>query len=404
MGFESILSITELNSYVKKLLNSQEPLQDLWVRGEVSNFMQHRSGHCYFTLKDESSQITCTMFKNHGSLLKFKLEDGLRVIARGNLDLYLPRGQYQLNILFAVPDGLGALHLAYEQLKRKLEKEGFFARKRALPKFPEKIGIATSPDGEALRDMLAVIERRNPNVVIYFCSTTVQGRGAVESISRSIELLNSIEDIDVIIVGRGGGLIENLWAFNEEAVARAIYNSRVPVVSAVGHEGDFTISDLVADFRASTPSAAAEIVVPDRKMLLKEIAVLEYKLYSAMKLTLYKLHKLIREEVVKLDPKHLQLNRFYQKLDELLAKLQFLIEYQIEKQSEKVAAFIKSLHALNPLKILERGYCLALKEGKIVRSRGEVKLGDCLRILLSDGEIICRVEEEVSVWNLNIGS
>lgn len=401
--FESILSITELNLYVKTLLNSQEPLKDLWVKGEVSNFTQHSSGHCYFTLKDESCQIACTMFKTYSSLLKFKLEDGLKVLARGSLDLYLPKGQYQLNILYAVPDGLGALHLAYEQLKKKLEKEGFFSRKRALPKFPQKIGIATSPDGEALRDMLAVIKRRNPNVVIYFASTVVQGGGAGESISRSIELLNSIEDIHVIIVGRGGGSIEDLWAFNEEVVARAIYNSRVPVISAIGHEGDFTIADLVADFRASTPSAAAEIAVPDRKMLLNEIAVIEHKLYSTMEMTLYKLVELLRKEVDKLDPKHLQLNHFYQRRDELLVRLRFLIEYQIKRQGERVLAFNKNLHALNPLKILERGYCLALKEGTIIRSRGEVKSGERLRILVSDGEIICRVEE-VSIWRLNIAS
>jgi exodeoxyribonuclease VII large subunit len=304
-----------------------------------------------------------------------------------------------------VPDGIGALHLAYEQLKRALEKEGFFssARKRAIPKFPEKIGIATSLDGEVLRDMLAVIKRRNPNIQIYFASTVVQGMGAEESISRSIKLLNSIEDIDVIIVGRGGGSVEDLWAFNEEAVARAIYNSRVPVVTAIGHEGDFTIADLVADLRAPTPSAAAEMVVPDRKILLKEVAVLKHRLHSAMMVALYKLQQLLREKIDKLDPKHLHLNHFYQRQDEILARLQFLIEYQIKRQSERVLVLTRSLHALNPLKIIERGYCLALKQSVIVRSRSEVKPGDCLRILVSDGEIICRVEE-VSAWHLNIAS
>ncbi len=402
MAFESILSITELNLYVKKLVGSHAPLQDLWVRGEVSNSVQHRSGHVYFTLKDESSQIVCTMFKSQSSLLKFKFEDGLRIIVRGNVDLYLARGQYQLNIVYAMPDGIGALHLAFEQLKKKLEAEGLFsiARKRPIPRYPQKIGIATSVDGEALRDILAVIRRRNPDVEVYLASTLVQGDGSSESIVRSIELLNKIADLDVIIVGRGGGSIEDLWAFNEEAVARAICSSRVPVVSAVGHEGDFTIADFVADMRTPTPSAAAEIVVQDRKTLEREITVLEQRLYNAIRSALYNCKRSLREIINQLNPEDLLLNQHYQRVDELGLRLQFLIEHKIEVQKQVLRGFDTNLKALSPLEILERGYCLAMKKGRVVRSAGDVECGEKLKILTGDGKIVCRVEskEEGKIW------
>ena len=264
-----IFTVSEVNSIIKNLLDGNEVLRQVYVRGEISNFKYHNmSGHMYFTLKDEMSQIRCVMFKSSNMLLPFMPENGMKVIAFGFVSVFARDGQYQLYVEDLEPDGIGALHIAFEKLKMRLEQEGLFAqeRKRPLPFLPRKIGLVTSPTGAAIRDLLTVIRRRFPNVNIVIAPVLVQGKGAADDICSAISLLNSLNDIDVIIVGRGGGSIEELWAFNEEKVARAISNSKIPVISAVGHETDYTIADFVADKRAPTPSAAGEIVVPEKRI------------------------------------------------------------------------------------------------------------------------------------------
>lgn len=259
-----VYSIKELNRYIRMKLDSDNLLSDVWIRGEISNFTHHGSGHMYFTLKDESSRIKAIMFASHNQRLPFIPKEGARVIARGNVTVYERDGQYQFYATHMQPDGIGSLYLAYEQLKSKLEKEGLFAevRKRSLPRFPKCIGVITSPTGAAVRDIVITLQRRFPQVAIVIYPVLVQGKGAAPSIVKAIGALNAMGEADVLIVGRGGGSLEELWAFNEEEVARAISASRIPVISAVGHETDFTIADFAADLRAATPTAAAELAVP----------------------------------------------------------------------------------------------------------------------------------------------
>ena len=278
-----IFTVSEVNSIIKNLLDGNEVLRQVYVRGEISNFKYHNmSGHMYFTLKDEMSQIRCVMFKSSNMLLPFMPENGMKVIAFGFVSVFARDGQYQLYVADLEPDGIGALHIAFEKLKMRLEQEGLFAqeRKRPLPFLPRKIGLVTSPTGAAIRDLLTVIRRRFPNVNIVIAPVLVQGKGAADDICSAISLLNSLNDIDVIIVGRGGGSIEELWAFNEEKVARAISNSKIPVISAVGHETDYTIADFVADKRAPTPSAAGEIVVPEKRILKNELRLISLRLVN----------------------------------------------------------------------------------------------------------------------------
>lgn len=261
---QRIFSIKDLNRYIRMKMDSDSLLSDVWIRGEISNFTHHSSGHMYFTLKDEGSRIKAIMFASHNQRLPFRPKEGSRVIARGNVTVYERDGQYQFYATQMQPDGIGSLYLAYEQLKEKLEKEGLFAadRKRPIPEFPETIGVITSPTGAAVRDIMTTLERRYPRARIILAPVLVQGKGAAPSIVKAIRTMNELDEADVLIVGRGGGSLEELWAFNEEMVARAIRASHIPVISAVGHETDFTIADFAADLRAATPTAAAELAVP----------------------------------------------------------------------------------------------------------------------------------------------
>ncbi len=279
----TVFSVHQLTSYIKRLFDRDEVLQDVLVRGEVSNFRRHRSGHLYFTLKDEEAALDCVCFRNTAASIDFEIADGMAVVAGGRVSVYEKQGRYQLIVLFLRPDGVGALYAAFEQLKEKLEREGLFdeSRKRPLPRFPKCIALVTSPTGAAVRDLTTIITRRYPLARILIIPTLVQGEQAPASIIRSLEIANSIEEVDLIIVGRGGGSIEDLWAFNDEAVARAIFASRKPTISAVGHERDFTIADFVADVRAATPSAAAEIAVPDKTELLQYLEGLASRAISA---------------------------------------------------------------------------------------------------------------------------
>lgn len=280
-----VLSVTQLNTYVRSLLDGDPHLAQVFLSGEISNFTDHyRSGHLYFSLKDDRCVIRAVMFAQYAGRLRFAPEDGMKVIVRGRVGLYEVSGQYQIYVEDMQPDGLGALNLAYEQLKRKLEREGLFRpeRKKPLPKFPESIGVITSPTGAAVHDILTILERRYPVAKVVFCPVQVQGEGAAQQIAQAVERFNRRNGADVLIVGRGGGSIEDLWAFNEEVVARAVAASRIPVISAVGHETDFTICDFAADLRAATPSAAAELAVPDRMELLGAILAARERMKSAV--------------------------------------------------------------------------------------------------------------------------
>ncbi len=404
MVFEEkgIYTVHEFTQAVKGILTGGQ-FNDVWIKGEISNFKNHNSGHRYFTLKDKNSSLQCVMFKWYGQNLKFELEHGMKVLVFGDLDVYEQKGQYQLKVRAIRPDGIGELYKAYEQLKNKLESEGLFSplHKRPLPVFPKMIGVATSETGAVLHDMLTVIKRRYP-VGIYFVPTIVQGEYAAGSIVHSIELLNRTE-ADIIILGRGGGSIEDLWAFNEEIVARAIYNSRIPVISAVGHETDFTISDFVADARAPTPSAAAEIAVPERQELLNHIARLNDRLIQNQMRSMSDKALYINELKNKVDPLVFleRLTGYIQDLDEITQRSTLSIQHIIEVKRALFNAHGGKLDAVSPLGTLSRGYCITLKmpEERLVKSINDIAEKDRIQIIVNDGKIKCNVDEkEVCKW------
>ena len=395
-----IFTVSEVNSIIKNLLDGNEVLRQVYVRGEISNFKYHNmSGHMYFTLKDEMSQIRCVMFKSSNMLLPFMPENGMKVIAFGFVSVFARDGQYQLYVEDLEPDGIGALHIAFEKLKMRLEQEGLFAqeRKRPLPFLPRKIGLVTSPTGAAIRDLLTVIRRRFPNVNIVIAPVLVQGKGAADDICSAISLLNSLNDIDVIIVGRGGGSIEELWAFNEEKVARAISNSKIPVISAVGHETDYTIADFVADKRAPTPSAAGEIVVPEKRILKNELRLISLRLVNGF--YNYIGEKRQKLEYLKAAPVFRRPQTYIincrQELDELLISLMKETNYYMTQKKALLSHLVSRLDALNPLSILKRGYSICIKDdtNQVVKGIADVKKGDCVRVLLADGSLICDVNE-----------
>jgi len=396
MGFESkgIYTVHEFTLAVKSVL-TQGHFNDIWIRGEISNFTNHGSGHRYFTLKDKNSQLQCVMFKWYGRNLKFELEHGMKVIVFGDLDVYEQKGVYQLKARDVRPDGIGELYKAYEQLKNKLAMEGLFSpdHKKTLPRFPKKIGVATSPTGAVLHDILTVLGRRYP-VNILFIPTVVQGDNAGQSIVRSIDALNKT-DADMIILGRGGGSIEDLWAFNEETVARAIFNSRIPIISAVGHETDFTIADFVADIRAPTPSAAAEIAVPDRLELINHITRLGHRLIENQRRFVGDKISHVSDLENGVAP-HLfidRLTQYIQFIDELTRRQTMSIGRLMEVKQALLNAHAGKLDAVSPLGILSRGYSITLKTpGKtLVQSIGDVEKSDEVSIIVSDGKIRCNV-------------
>ncbi len=386
-----IFTVTEITKYLKDLLAIDPLVNDIWISGEISNFHHHSSGHMYFTLKDESSAISAIMFKGYNSQLKFQLEDGLKVIAHGYISLYEPRGTYQFYIDSIEPAGKGALYLAFEQLKEKLEKEGLFdpAHKKKIPLLPKKIGIVTSPTGAAIRDILSVIRRRFPNISLLIVPTLVQGEMASEQLVKGIEYLNRRGDIDLILLCRGGGSIEDLWPFNEENLARAIYNSTVPIISGVGHETDFTIADFVADLRAPTPSAAAELAIASRLELEKNIE-------NSRERLLYAINNKIREYRKQLDglierrlfarPEEL-FSREIQQLDDLSRRLEWAMEKELKGRKEQFQILNGKLESLSPLKTLARGYSISSIQGKIIDSINEVEIGQEIHIRVKDGLI-----------------
>lgn len=388
------LTITELNELVKGTLESR--IDALWVQGEISNFRVPPSGHFYFTLKDEQSQICAVMFRRQGTRLRFLPEDGMSVLCYGRVSVYSIRGDLQLYVEDMEPQGQGALYVAFEQLKNKLAAEGLFAveRKRPLPFLPESIGIVTSDRGAALHDMLRVLGDRFSDRRVVIRPVKVQGGGAAREIAAGIADLNRLEAVDVIIAGRGGGSLEDLWAFNEEIVARAIYASRIPVVSAVGHEIDFTIADFVADHRAPTPTAAAEMVVPRKVDLLEQVAALELQLQRCMQLKLSHTRDGLKAWVKRLADPGRKLRDNQQLLDELSLDLVRRMQDRLRACQDRLNRQTGRLNALSPLAVLERGYSIAhkLPEEHIVKDAAALATGDLLRITLASGKALCRVE------------
>ena len=392
-----ILSVGELTDYIQKRLQEDLNLINIWVRGEISNHTAHSSGHLYFTLKDETSQITCVMFKNKFSLLKFEPEHGMKVLVLSSIGVYKTRGNYQLIVSEMHPDGLGALHKKFLQLKDKLEKEGLFSKeyKKSIPKYPKTVGIITSPTGAAIRDLIEVLTRRFPNIHIKIKPTLVQGVEASKDIVKSIELLNKIKDIDVIILGRGGGSLEDLWCFNEEVVARAIFKSKIPIISAVGHETDFTISDFVADCRAPTPSAAAELAVPDKNELISNINHLRERLLIKVKRTLdFKKQSLesIRDRPIFKRPLDF-INQYLQQIDDLISRSSRAILNSLKLKKNGLEIINATFQSLNPKAVLSRGYSIATINGKIIKTTSDVKINDLINIIIQKGEIKSQIKE-----------
>ncbi len=391
-----IFSVSEITRGIKNLL--EDNFASIWISGEVSNFKAHSSGHYYFSLKDENSQISGVMFRGNNRLLKFKLEDGLQVIVNGRVSVYEPRGSYQIIIEYMEPQGLGALQLAFEQLKKKLEAEGLFdvLRKKPLPLLPKRIGIVTSPSGAAIRDILHVLKRRFSNVDVLLAPVNVQGAEAAPAIVAAIEELNAFSDIDLLIVGRGGGSLEDLWAFNTEEVARAIAASKIPVISAVGHEIDITISDYVADLRAPTPSAAAELAVPVKEEMKTMLESFRNRIQEMQRRKIESLQE--RLDFFKSHLKHPKklLEELAQGLDEWQNRLELAFASRLRHWKLEVKTLKKTLQALSPLAVLERGYSITYYQDKSGRSiplkrADSVLLNSEIETHLSRGILVSKV-------------
>ena len=384
------VTVTQLNKYLKDRFDEDENLNAILVKGEISNFKNHYTGHLYFTLKDETSLIKCIMFKSYAEKLQFKPKDGMKVMVFGTVSVFERDGVYQIYCKSMMEDGMGDLHEKFEQLKTKLEAEGLFdeKHKKSIPVFPKVIGVLTSQTGAVIRDIINVSSRRNPNVYIRLLPVPVQGPGASEQIAEKIKIMNEKKLADVIIVGRGGGSLEDLWPFNEEIVARAIYNSEIPIISAVGHETDFTIADFVADLRAPTPSAAAELAVPDIFELKQKIQNYQNRYRIALKKKL-EVMKLRLEKVMKsrafTDPKRKIIDDSIL-LDNLVKRLEKTIKDLQNSKTNKYKELIAKLDTLSPLKTLIRGYSLTEKDGQIVKSVKQINKGDLISIRFTDGK------------------
>jgi exodeoxyribonuclease VII large subunit len=436
------ISIRDINRLIKMKLEGDSGLQDIWLRGEISNFTFHSSGHMYFTLKDEGARLKCIMFASHNARLPFSPKDGMKVLARGGISVYERDGQYQFYATAMQPDGIGSLYLAFEQLKKKLESEGLFREefKRSLPLYPRTVGVITSPTGAAVRDILITLERRNPTVNVLLYPVSVQGVNAAPSIVKAIQAMNGLAEMDVLIVGRGGGSLEELWAFNEEAVARAIRASVIPVISAVGHETDFTISDFAADLRAPTPTAAAELAVRHSAELKQGLAHLEQRMAKSLSLLIGRARE--RWQHAARSPYFTQPRRSLlvqaERLDRLRDTLQYRMQAREAKAKERLSylsgklnavnpmqqaayarkrissatrglelamngilrqrqsefgSIIRQLDALSPLKVMSRGYSLVYdeKEKKLIRTINDVQPGDLLYVRLADGKLNCQI-------------
>ncbi len=394
-----IISVSQLNYYVKSLLDNDPHLSSVFVTGEISNLTDHyRSGHIYFSLKDKNSVVRAVMFAGNARNLKFKPEEGMKVIALCRVSLYEATGGYQIYVEDMQPDGIGALTIAFEQLKKKLDEKGIFSdeHKKPIPKFPKTVGVITSPTGAAVQDIRNILTRRFPGVDIVICPVLVQGAGAPAQLINAVNLFNEYDCADVIIIGRGGGSIEDLWAFNDENLAYAIYASNIPVISAVGHETDFTICDFVSDLRAPTPSAAAELAVPDIKELRSYYNSQRQYLSSLMDNKITGIYKSLSDSKSKLT-KHApekRLELMYSKLDNLSSRATFSINRAFERNSQAVKKLGAKLESLNPVSVLQRGYSITEKDGKNINSVKELKVDDNIKITLKDGTVSAKVTEK----------
>ena len=394
---QAIFSVSEANNFIKALLDAVPQLQTIFVRGEISNYKLYPSGHHYFTLKDEGSALRCVMFRGMASSLRFRPENGMKVIAFGRIGVFPRDGAYQLYCSELSAEGVGDLHVAFEQLKEKLYKEGLFdpAHKKPLPKYPRRIAIITSSAGAAVHDMLRILNARWPMSEVALLPVRVQGAEAPPEIAGALRYANRWKVADLIITGRGGGSIEDLWAFNDERVARAIYDSNIPVISAVGHEPDVTIADFVADVRAATPSNAAELAVPDQEELRRRLGVLQTRMTQSerkrVKVLRERYEKLARSRVLRdpmafIDDKRLL-------LDYTQKNLAALAQNQMAQRTQRYAALAAKLDALSPLKVLGRGYAVARNaEGAILRTAADVQTGERIEILLGQGSLDCTVD------------
>ncbi|AIG26008.1 exodeoxyribonuclease VII large subunit [Brevibacillus laterosporus] len=436
-----VMSVAELNRYVKRMMEGDLRLADVWVRGEISNFTHHHSGHMYFTLKDKDSRLKIVMFASYNRFLTFIPKNGTKAIVRGSISVFERDGAYQLYARELQPDGIGALFLAFEQLKEKLQQEGLFAseRKRALPRFPKTIGVVTSPTGAAIRDIITTIKRRYPQAKIMLAPAIVQGVEAPASIIRSIRHINQYQ-VDVMIVGRGGGSIEELWAFNDEAVARAIVASQIPIISAIGHETDYTIADFVADIRAATPTAAAELAVPHYLEWLERIKQLDHRLARALQTQLQEkrthLQRLQQSYGLKNPLRRVEERR--QRIDEVTLRLSAMVKMKVVRKREQVShvkkrlkqirlerqvaegrgqvnrmesqltqymkqktersrqawlSLVQHLDALSPLRVMQRGFSLSYKDDTLIKSVEGIEVGDQLMIRYQDGKIMTTVTD-----------
>lgn len=394
----NVITVSQVNIYIKALLDESVPLKNIYISGEISNFTHYyRSGHMYFTLKDEKSQLKAVMFATSASRIKFTPENGMKVICRGRVSVYEKNGEYQMYVDDMQPDGLGALNLAFEQLKDKLFKEGVCDDeiKKPLPLYPKKIGVATSNIGAAVEDIKNITNRRFPLAELVIAPTIVQGEYAPDDIVNSIQILDDMPDVDVIIVGRGGGSVEDLWAFNTEIVARAVIACKTPVVSAVGHEADFTICDFVSDLRAPTPSAAAELVCPDICSLINYANSLDEALYQAINNKIDDEMQRLTEisENPVLSDFNSVIELFQDNLSVFEERINEAIEYLIEKKRYDFSALVGKLNVLSPLAVISRGYGVAEKKGKIIKSIKDVKENDEISLLLNGGKAFCNVIE-----------
>lgn len=401
---KTAISVTQLNRYLKDVIEGDTGLKNIYVKGEISNYKFHSSGHMYFTLKDEGSKIKCIMFRTYNSTLKFMPEDGMNVIVRGSISIYERDGQYQLYCNKMEPDGIGSLYLAYEQLKESLYREGLFDEniKKPIPLLSDKIGIATSQTGAVIRDIINVSVKRFKNVNLILYPVKVQGDGAAESIIEAIDYFNSREDVDIIIIGRGGGSIEELWAFNNEHLARKIRASRIPIISAVGHETDFTIADFAADLRASTPSHAAELSVPSYEEL-------KFKIKSTSSNLLNYLNNNIKNNKHYVENKHNIIQRYspvnviaqkMQFIDHLQSRISYSMKNELAEKTNKLVMLLNRIDDLSPTKVLMRGYGYVEKSGKVIGSINDLVIEDNIRVKMHDGYADCYINNivEDALW------
>ncbi len=383
------ISVSYLNQYIKNKITEDEYLNNVLVKGEISNFKNHYTGHMYFTLKDENSLIKCIMFKSYAQKLNFMPKDGMKVFLFGSVSVFERDGVYQIYGKAMEEDGLGDLYTKYQELKNKLEEQGLFSEehKMIIPTMPKVIGVMTSQTGSVIKDIINVSTRRNPNVVIRLLPVPVQGEGAAEKIAEGIEYMNKNRLADVLILARGGGSLEDLWPFNEEIVAHSIYHSEIPIISAVGHETDFTIADFVADLRAPTPSAAAELAVPDVYEIKQKIIMYQSRLRTSLikKVQIMRLRyeKSMSSFVFKEPTRRIQEN--YIRIDNQVKQLEKLMQVKQEKENTRYTKLVAKLDAYSPLKTLARGYSITQKEGKVIKKQAQLNTGDIVAIRFTDG-------------------